>query len=104
MVGVVADMRRQRLDEAAIPYMFQPGVRSQMDIVVRTLGDPELSREAIRAEMRAIDPAAPPYGIVTVEQRLGRTVALRRLQTLLLVALAAVALVLSMIARTRWTR
>ncbi len=97
VVGVVADMRRQRLDEAAIPYMFQPGVRSQMDIAVRTLGDPDLLREAIRAEMRAIDPAAPPYGIVTVEQRLGRTVALRRLQTVLLVALAASALILSVI-------
>ena len=47
-------------------------------------GDPDGSREAIRAEMRALDPSAPPYGILTVEQRLGRTVALRRLQTLLL--------------------
>ena len=97
VVGVVADMRRQRLDEAAIPYMFQPGVSSQMDIAVRTVGGPETLREPIRAAMRALDPSAPPYGIVTVEQRLGRTVALRRLQTLLLVALAAVALVLSMI-------
>ena len=97
VVGVVADMRRQRLDEPAIPYMFQPGVIPQMDIAVRTAGDPELLRDAIRAEMRALDPTAPPYGIVTVEQRLGATVALRRLQTMLLVALAAVALMLSVI-------
>jgi putative ABC transport system permease protein len=97
VVGVVADMRRQRLDEPAIPYMFQPGVGSQMDIAVRTAGDPERSREAIRAQMRALDPLAPPYGIVTVEQRLDRTVALRRLQTMLLLALAGVALTLAMI-------
>jgi putative ABC transport system permease protein len=97
VVGIVADMRRQRLDEPAIPYMFQPGVVRQMDIAVRTAGDPNTAREAIRAEMRALDPNTPPYGIVTVEQRLGRTVALRRLQALLLTALAAVALVLSMI-------
>jgi predicted permease len=97
VVGIVADMRRQRLDEPAIPYMFQPGVNRQMDIAVRTTSDPNLSREAIRAEMRALDPAVPPYGIVTAEQRLGRTVALRRLQTLLLLALSGVALVLSMI-------
>jgi predicted permease len=97
VVGVVADMRRQRLDEPAIPYMFQPGVVSQMDIAVRTAGDPEQLRSAIRAEMRALDPAAPPYGIVTVEQRLERTVALRRLQTMLLAGLAAVALILSVI-------
>jgi predicted permease len=97
VVGMVSDMRRQRLDEPAIPYMFQPGVNRQMDIAVRTLKDPNASREAIRAEMRAIDPAVPPYGIVTVEQRLGRTVALRKLQTLLLAALAAVALALAVI-------
>jgi len=97
VVGVVADMRRQRLDEAAIPYMFQPGVMGQMDIAVRTTGDPETLRKAIRAQMQALDPAAPPYGIVTVENRLGQTVALRRLQTLLLGALAGVALFLSVI-------
>jgi putative ABC transport system permease protein len=97
VVGIVADMRRQRLDEPAIPYMFQPGVIPQMDLVVRTAGDPDRWREAIRAEMRALDPTVPPYGIVTVEQRLGRTVALRRLQTMLLAALAAVALTLAMI-------
>ena len=97
VVGVVADMRRQRLDEPAIPYMFQPGVMNAMDIAVRTAGDPEMLRAAIQRELRAIDPAAPPYGVTTVEGRLGRTVALRRLQTLLLAALAAVALVLSVI-------
>jgi putative ABC transport system permease protein len=97
VVGVVSDMRRQRLDQAAIPYMFQPGINRQMDIAVRITTDPELLREAIRAEMRALDPTVPPYGILTVEERLGRTVALRKLQTLLLVALAGVALFLSVI-------
>jgi hypothetical protein len=38
--GVVANMRRQRLDEPAI-LMFQPGINRQMDIAVRTLNDPE---------------------------------------------------------------
>ena len=97
VVGVVADMRRQRLDEPAIPYMFQPGFNRQSDIVVRTVADPDGSREAVRAVMRALDPTVPPYGILTVEQRLGNTVALRRLQTLLLAALAGVALILSVI-------
>jgi predicted permease len=94
VVGIVSDMRRQRLDEAAIPYMFMPGVVSQMDIAVRTSSDPELLRKAIQTELRTIDPNAPPYGIVTVEQRLAQTVALRRLRTMLLATLAAVALVL----------
>jgi len=97
VVGVVSDMRRQKLDEAAIPYMFQPGFNPQMDIAVRTSTDPELLLGAVRTEMRALDPAAPPYGVMTVEHRLAQTVALRRLRTMLLATLAGVALVLSVI-------
>jgi putative ABC transport system permease protein len=97
VVGVVADMRRQRLDEGAIPYMFQPGINRQMDVAVRAANDANLLREPIRAELRALDPVVAPYGIVTVEERLGRTVALRRLQTMLLLALSGVALLLSLI-------
>jgi predicted permease len=97
VVGVVADMRRQRLDEPAIPCMFQPGTLSQMDIAVRAAGDPAALREPIRAALYALDPNVPPYGVVTAEQRLGRTVALRRLQTVLIAALAAVALILAVI-------
>jgi putative ABC transport system permease protein len=97
VVGVVADMRRQRLDEPAIPYMFQPGVQAQMDIAVRAAGDPASLRDAIRAQLHELDPSAPPYGVVTVEQRLEQTIALRRFQTMLLAALAAVALLLSVI-------
>jgi ABC-type antimicrobial peptide transport system permease subunit len=90
-------MRRQSLDEPAIPYMFRPGVISQMDIAVRTVGDPETLRAAIRARMQELDPTAPPYGIITADERLAQTVALRRFQTMLLVALALVALALSVI-------
>jgi putative ABC transport system permease protein len=97
VVGVVSDMRRQKLDEAAIPYMFQPGVSSQMDIAIRTSTDPESLMGTVRAEIRALDPAAPPYGVTTVERRFAQTVALRRLQTMLLAALAGVALILSVI-------
>ena len=97
VVGIVADMRRQRLDEPAIPSMFQAGVGAEMDIVVRTAGAPQPLRSAIRAVMTELDPGAPPYGISTVEQRLGQTVALRRFQTLLILTLAAVALMLAII-------
>jgi hypothetical protein len=80
VVGVVADMRRQKLDEPAIPYLFRPGVSAQMDIAVRTLGDPTAMPDAIRAELHALDPTTPPYGVVTVEGHLGETVALRTLR------------------------
>ena len=97
VVGVIADMRRQRLDEPPIAYAFRPGVPRDMTIAVRTLVDPSTLTGAIRAELLALEPAAPPFGVVTVEQRLGETVALRTLQTLLLGALAGAALVLAVI-------
>jgi putative ABC transport system permease protein len=97
VVGVVSDMRRQKLDEAAIPYMFQPGFNPQMDIAIRTAADPESLLDAVRDEIRSLDPLAPPYGVMTVESRFAQTVALRRLRTMLLAMLAGVALVLSMI-------
>jgi hypothetical protein len=97
VVGIVADMRRQRLDEPAIPYMYQPGIVRQMDLAIRTSTDPDAMRESIRGALRELDPAVPPYGMVTAEEHLGRTVALRKLQTILIVALAAVALALSII-------
>jgi putative ABC transport system permease protein len=97
VVGVVADMKRTKLDEAAIPCMFWPGFGGQMDVVVRTVGDPAALRDAIRAELHALDPATPLYGIVSVEQRLWESVALRTLQTLLLGTLAVVALILAVI-------
>ena len=97
VVGVVSDMKRQGLEEAPIPCLFEPGISTRMDLVVRTLGDPSNSREAIRAELRSLDPAIPPYGIVAAEQRLGDTVSLRTLQTILLAALSASALILAVI-------
>jgi predicted permease len=97
VAGVVADMRRQRLDEPAIPYMFRPGVIPQMDIAVRTAGAPDGLRDVIRARLSELDAAVPPYGVMTVEQRLAGTVALRRFQTMLLTALAVVALALAVI-------
>ncbi|HVH56846.1 MAG TPA: ABC transporter permease [Vicinamibacterales bacterium] len=97
VVGVIADMKRQRLDDPAMPAMFQPGYSGQMDLAVRTIGDPAALRDAIRAELRAIDPAAPPYGVVTADERLAQTVAVRTLQTLLLAALAGAALTLAVV-------
>jgi ABC-type antimicrobial peptide transport system permease subunit len=68
-----------------------------MDIVIRTTGDPAAMRDAVRGALHAVDPTTPPYGVITVEQRLGESVALRTLQTMLLAFLAGAALILAVI-------
>jgi putative ABC transport system permease protein len=97
VVGIVSNMKRQGLEEPAIPCLFEPGISTRMDLVVRTMSDPSITRDMIQAELRALDPAIPPYGIVATERRLGDTVAMRTLQTILLGALSAAALILAVI-------
>ncbi len=72
VVGVVSDMKRQGLEEAPIPCLFEPGISTRMDLVVRTHGDPCNSArgDSGGADVRSIQPI-PPYGIVAAEQRLG---------------------------------
>ena len=80
-------MRRQRLDEPAIPYMFQPGItRRWTSPSGRRRSGTSFASPSARS-CAALDPVVPPTASSTVEQRLGRTVALRRLQTMLLLAL-----------------
>ena len=59
-----------------------------------TAGDPEPLRDAIRAQMRALDPSGTALRHRHRRAAPRQTVALRRFQTMLLVALAAVALML----------
>jgi putative ABC transport system permease protein len=97
VVGVVADVKHQNLQGPAQPEIFFAQAQmpfSTMTMVVRAADPPGLVNAA-RSVVRSLDKDAPVYGVRTVEELLGRSVAAPRFNTLLLGLFAAVALILT---------
>jgi len=100
VVGVVADMRRQGLERAALPQIFvslaqNPPSRS-VDLFIRTSSvDPLAMAGALRAAVRRVEKDAPIYGVAPLEQQLGTYLTQRRFQTSLLTGFSVVALLMA---------
>jgi len=66
-----------------------------MDLVVRAVSDPAALTGAIRAEVRALDPALPVYEVHTLEEAVGKSLGTRRFTNLLLLGFGLSALLLA---------
>lgn len=100
IVGVVGDMRRQGLDQRAIPEYYGPWIPSpgaRADLLVRTDGDPLALAPTVRQLLLAALPGTLIANVSTAARDLDAFSATRWLQTWLLAVFAAVALVLSAI-------
>jgi putative ABC transport system permease protein len=101
IVGVVADMRYEKLDAPPAPETYVPYRQAidlhSMDIMIRTHGDSAALSPAIRELIGALDRSQPVYGVQTVEQALAGSIAPRSFNLLLLVIFAAVALLLAVV-------
>jgi putative ABC transport system permease protein len=97
IVGVVGDLRRQRLEKQDVSEVYAPGVSNNMDLLVRVNADPLALVGAIRREIRSVDPTAAVYGVTTGPRLAEKLGAGRRFQTGLLALFAMVALVLATI-------
>jgi predicted permease len=101
VVGVVGDVRRQGLESEPIPQMFEPLAQNPSrlaTLLVRTsMEDPLKIVAAVQTAVREADSRAPVYGVSTLENRLGGFLSLRRFQTWLLIAFAAIALLMAAI-------
>jgi putative ABC transport system permease protein len=100
VVGVVADMRRQGLERAALPQIFvslaQNPPSQHVKLFVRTSSDDPLALAgALRAAVRRVNKNAPTYGITPLEQQLASYLTQRRFQTSLLTGFSVVALVIA---------
>ena len=99
VVGIVADVKLGGLDEAAEePELYVPHAQvpqRSMDVVVRTAVPPLTLAEAVRREVRAMDPSVPVYRLGTLDETVGKSVSQPRFYTLLLGVFAAVALALA---------
>jgi putative ABC transport system permease protein len=106
IVGVVGDVKQSfeagAKAEYYVPYAIHPdpvlaGLYRNVTLAMRTAGDPAAHVAAVAAAVREIDRDQPLVKPRTMEAAIGDTVAQPRLQTVLLVIFAAVAVTLALI-------
>ncbi len=99
VVGVVGDVQDQGLTLGTSPYFYVPIhlYPPQTGYVsVRTAGDPLLAVEPVRRELLSIDPAQPIAEIRTMQEIFRDSVAEERFAMVLLVAMAGIAVMLTL--------
>lgn len=100
VVGVVGDVKQYTLDadsRIAMYYAHAQYPTRAMNVVVRGRTDPDTLTSAVRAEIHALDPDLPIYGVRTMRARVDESLASRRFSMSLLALLAGLALVLATI-------
>jgi predicted permease len=97
VIGVVGDVRHNKLDETAQPQLFQPvdngdnfAVAVQSNVPIRQVID------QARAELRSLDPVLSLESVRTMGERMTESNARRRFQTALLTGFAAIAVALAL--------
>jgi predicted permease len=98
VVGVVADVRMQGLDQDVTDEIYVPVVSSGslgLRVFLRTVGPTAPVTRALRATVHELDPQQPVSAVQTLEQVRGAQLAEPRLTATLLIVFAIVALVLT---------
>ncbi len=95
IIGVVADVRRHALHEAARPAFYLPHAQSPtgaVGLVIRTAGDPDALAEPAKRALWALNGSMPVSGVTTMERLVGESLRERRFLLALLGGFALVAL------------
>jgi predicted lysophospholipase L1 biosynthesis ABC-type transport system permease subunit len=98
VIGVAGDVKDNGLDSEAWPLFYglvDQATTTDMTVVMKTSVPPYSLAEAVRREVRALDPALPVTSVASLEDVVSRSVARPRFYALLLAAFASVALVLA---------
>ncbi|MDQ3907589.1 MAG: ABC transporter permease [Acidobacteriota bacterium] len=100
IVGVVADTKRDGLDEEIEPAVYVPYAHAaprSMTVVVCTTNEPTQIVAAVQNELRAIDKDQPLFNVQTMDRVVKESLAPQRVTTASMGVLAAVALALATI-------
>jgi putative ABC transport system permease protein len=98
IVGVVGDLRHQRLDvapNAEVYVNYLQAVPVAPSLVIRTAGDPAAMSAAIRAAIREVDASMLPANVKTMEELRAASVAPRIFLMVLIGVFGGLALVLA---------
>lgn len=100
IVGVVANARQTDLKDAPEPTIFLPNAQAPMhfaNLVVRTTGDPNQMVRSITAAIHRLDPNQALSKVQTMDDVLSDSIAHPRLQMILLLTFALMAVLLAAI-------
>ena len=100
IIGVIGDIKHGGLEEEMQPELYinyLQGAPVSPFIVMRTVGDPSLLAETVRAEVRNIDRTIPIYEMRTMSALRSEAVSMRRFILLIVGAFGALALGLAAI-------
>jgi predicted permease len=98
IVGIAENMRHDSLDTAPQPTLYVCNLQAPSlfaSLVVRTRGNPMTAVAAVKEAMRQVDPDQGTAEIQSMEQMVSSSVAVPRLQTVLLGAFGALGLLLA---------
>ena len=99
IVGVVADARQSGLDSDVLPQIYLPYTEYRMGssakLVIRAVGDPMRLAGPMRDVLKSIDSDVAASDIMTMEQRLAKSIASRRVNMFLTGTFAGLALLLA---------
>ena len=112
VIGVVGDIKQGARDEAIVPQMYEPlaqaagdlgpfaaiiGVVGDMNLVIRTTGDPAGLVSALGNTVHRLDPLLPVANVNTMDEIVAATESSRRFNTIILTSFAGIALLLSLL-------
>ena len=100
IIGVVADVKYEGLAAAPIPAFYESANQRSyrgMYLVLNFSGDTAALTNAVRREVRALDPQLPVANIRTVERLMAQSVAQPRFRTMLIGSFSGAALLLAAI-------
>jgi putative ABC transport system permease protein len=101
IVGVVKDVKhRQSLKREFEPELYVPHAQvpfNNLNLVVRTQGDPRALAKTLQAEVNALDKDIPIYRVKTLDQYLGTAIAQPKFNALLIGMFGLLALILTAI-------
>src|SRR5690606_10983973 len=99
IVGVVGDVRLERLEEDPTPALYLPHAQTRaersLSLVVRTRGAPEAALATVRQELRAVERSAAIHQVRTMEEVLAERLAQPRFAALVLLLFSVLALALA---------
>jgi putative ABC transport system permease protein len=98
IVGVVADVKQEKLPGPSRPMLYQPDAQdpfAQLSLIVRTAVSPESIVPSLREKVRVLDKDLPLVDVKTLDEYVSDSLSQSRFQTILLGSFAGLALILT---------